>query len=163
MAVDSSMDEERELAWGVRRRTADASWVLLFADGLLIGCTALYWAARGHFFDPKFYESVVGMPLADALSLPPRAQWIAAAGVRLAGFLGMSLSVLILAVATTSYRRGERWAWYAMWTLPLLATLDFALLAGYGAISPISTAWDLTLLVSALLALTASYRRFFPD
>ena len=38
--------------------------------------------------------------------------------------LGMSLAafgMLAVVVAAIPYRLGERWAWYALWTIPLLA------------------------------------------
>jgi hypothetical protein len=38
--------------------------------------------------------------------------------------------MLIVAVSVTSYRRGEKWAWYALWILPLHTALDMATVAG---------------------------------
>jgi hypothetical protein len=164
MAIELSSAEERELSFGSRRRAADTAWVLLLLDGLLIGCASLYWLFQGRFFDTGFYEAVVGGPLGVDGTVPsPRLQVIAAAGVRLAGFLGVIASVFIVAVAATSYRRGERWAWYAMWTLPLLATLDFSLIAGYGALSPTAVVFDGAVLVLSLAALISSNGVFFRD
>jgi hypothetical protein len=61
--------------------------------------------------------------------------------------------MLIVAVSVTSYRRGEKWAWYALWILPLHAALDMATVAGYGALRMASATWDIALVVSTILAL----------
>lgn len=80
----------------------------------------------------------------------------------LGGNFGLLAGVLIVVIATTSYRRGEKWAWYALWILPLHASLDMATVEGYGALSMASATWDIALVLSTILALLLPYRRFFP-
>jgi hypothetical protein len=163
MPLELSSEEERELSLtSPVRGGAETVWVLLFLNGVILGCSSLYWMTRGRFFDPQFYEAITGSSFESAI-LSTRAEALSAAGVRLAGFLGFIGSVFIVAVSATSFRRGERWAWYAMWTLPLLATLDFALLAGYEALSPIAVCWDAMFLVLSLAALIGSANSFFRE
>ena len=68
-------------------------------------------------------------------------------GVTWVGFNTFALTMTLI-----PYRRGERWAWYTLWMLPLLWLSQFVF-------SP-----DLTYLMLALLTtvgLVLPYRRFF--
>lgn len=70
-----------------------------------------------------------------------------ALGTALVGF-----NILALIMILIPYRRGERWAWYTLWILPLLWVSQFAL------------ATDLTYLILAMLTtvgLVLPYRDFF--
>lgn len=144
-----------------RSTAADVGWVLLFIDGLLLGCSALFWISRGHFFDRGFYEAVTRGAWSTASALMPSLDRASTAAVRFAGLLGALTSVFVIAIATTSYRRGERWAWYVMLALPTFAVLDFSLTAGYEAITATSLAWDGAVAGLALMSLLISYRTFF--
>jgi len=164
MPMDLSSEEERELPLTGRvHRGAETLWVLLFVNGVILLCSSLYWMTHGRFFDPEFYDAVAGGPFTDAALLSERVENLTSAGVRLAGFLGLLGSIFIIFVSATSFRRRERWAWYAMWTLPLLATLNFALLAGYRALTPIGVCWDAVFLLLSLSALIGSTSSFFPE
>ena len=73
---------------------------------------------------------------------------IVAWGIALVGF-----NVLALVLALIPFRKGERWAWFALWVLPLLWLSLFAL------------APDLPLYLALALVTSAGlilpYRRFF--
>lgn len=136
--------------------------MFVLAEGFLLASAGLYWLARGRFFDRHIYEAVGGpswvlMDVLDADVLR-----LVSAGVRFAGMLGLLAGILLMAIGATSFRRGERWAWYAMLAVPLYVTLDFMALAGYGALSLTNVAWDALLMITALFALVVPYRRFFP-
>jgi hypothetical protein len=81
--------------------------------------------------------------------------------MRLTGALGLSAGLVFMGVAAAGYRRGERWAWYILWTLPLYATLDLATLAAYRALTLTNAAWDLLLIFLSLAGLLIPYRSFF--
>lgn len=68
---------------------------------------------------------------------------------------------LIVVIAVTAYRRGERWAWYALWILPVHAVLDLTIVSMYRALSPAAILWDGSLLLSTLLAQALSYQMVF--
>lgn len=137
------------------------AWVLLLVDGVLLGCGSLFWLGRGRFFDDAIYEKVGGASWPSLSAIAPSVERVASVAVRLVGVVGLCASILVIAVAMTSYRRGDRWAWYAMWALPLYCSLDTATLASYRALTPTAAAWNLALFTIALLALVAPYRRFF--
>jgi hypothetical protein len=70
-----------------------------------------------------------------------------ALGTALVGF-----NIFALIITLIPYRRGERWAWYALWMLPLMWVSQFAFLP------------DVSYLVLTLLTtvgLVLPYRRFF--
>ena len=72
------------------------------------------------------------------------------------GFLGaidICFSLLVIAVSATSFRRGERWAWYALWTF-LLRQVFEVVFTGQPPI-PIGVG-------ATLLGLFLPYRKFFP-
>ena len=154
-------DEDEPLVLEKHSTAADVAWVVLFIDGLLLLCSALFWITRGRFFDPGFYEAITGGTWSIASTLMPSLDRVATASVRFAGLLGVATSALVIAIATTSFRRGERWAWYAMLVLPAFAVLDFSLSAGYGAVTPTSVAWDVALGGLAIVSLALAYRAFF--
>lgn len=136
--------------------------MFVLVDGFLLASAGLYWLARGRFFDRHIYEAVGGpswvlMDVLDADVLR-----LVSAAIRFAGMLALLAGILLMAIGATSFRRVERWAWYAMLAVPLYVTLDFMALAGYGALSPMSVIWDAALLILALFALVVPYRRFFP-
>ena len=160
MSLDSTTEDEA-LPLAKHGPAADVAWVLLFLDGVVLLCSALFWITRGRFFDPGFYEALTGGTWSIASALMPSLDRVATASVRFAGLLGVVTSAFVIAIATTSFRRGERWAWYAMLLLPAFAVLDFSLVAGYGAVTPTSVAWDAVIGGLALVSLVISYRAFF--
>ncbi len=78
------------------------------------------------------------------------------------GYLKMSWSLLVLVITLTGFRRGEKWAWYTLWLVPILLmsmTLFYAY--WFGRINeslqyvPITTV--------SILGLLLPYRTFFPE
>ena len=66
-------------------------------------------------------------------------------------WVGFNLFALILTLIP--YRRGERWAWFTLWMLPLLWLFQFAL-------SP-DLSYYLVLAIISTVGLILPYRRFF--
>jgi hypothetical protein len=160
MRLELRADEEVRAQ---RASAAEAAWVLLFIDGLILGCTALYWIFWGHFFDRGFYAATSNGSWAHIVTFLPEMDRIAGTAVRSAGFSAALAAIFVMAVAGTAYRQCERWAWYVMWTVPLFAAVDVGLLAGQRALTPVSATWDAALFVVALVALVVPYRSFFPN
>lgn len=76
-----------------------------------------------------------------------------------------TVAVLTIAVCLTGFRHGQRWAWYALWAIPVWLALVILLLAnavkypGYGTPVPIISGSIFFVLWVTLLGL--SYRKFF--
>ncbi len=163
MSSSLRLDEAREVGDETRASAASSAWVVLFADGLVLWSTSLYWIAWGHFFDEGFYEATTGGSWEVLRQEVPYVERVTDAAVRQAGLWGAMASMFVIAVSVTSFRRHERWAWYAAWAVPALAVLDFAVNAGHHAVTPLSVAWDITVGGLALVALALPYRMFFPE
>ena len=86
--------------------------------------------------------------------------------VRAGGAHLLVLGLLSLAVSLTGLRRGERWAWYAMWLWPLwLVSILLLLLGAYkqpGPGLPPPLVSGSVFLVVTLITLALSYRNYFP-
>jgi hypothetical protein len=143
------------------RPSIGSSWMLPLLYGVLLVTASLFWLVNGRFFDRSMYMAIISIPW-DAVdqTMPATAQ-LTTAVVRLSGALGTCAGIVIMGVAATGYRWGERWAWYLLWALPLYATLDLAVLGAYGALTLVGFAWDLLLLALALGGLLVPYRSFF--
>jgi hypothetical protein len=106
-------------------------------------------------------SAVLGIVAAVLTTLPPLSWFtdpvivtaysiMGAWGVTWAGF-----NVFALILALIPFRRGERWAWYTLWMLPLLWLSLFAL-------APDLRLY-LALAIITALGLILPYRRFFSD
>ncbi|MFB0567789.1 MAG: hypothetical protein ACETVM_04315 [Candidatus Bathyarchaeia archaeon] len=77
------------------------------------------------------------------------------------GLLKTSWSLLVLAITLTGYRRGEKWAWYTLWLVPvLLVSSGLFNVIFIGDVS-LMLEWIPITSVS-LLGLLLPYRKFFP-
>ena len=77
------------------------------------------------------------------------------------GISGVGLAVFGMLVSATSYRKGEKWAWYASWTMPvgiLAAQLNIYQLTG----SIMVLVLGVIFTAVSLLALFVPFRQFFP-
>ncbi len=70
-----------------------------------------------------------------------------------------AFGALTMAISATSYRRGDRWAWYALFTVPVFFLGEIAsnLIAGR-----IFGVFLFVFVITALLGLLLPYRKFFP-
>jgi cell division protein FtsW (lipid II flippase) len=112
-------------------------WVILFAGAALgiFGSVALLFPS-----DPSLLPS------------DPRVPWLTRAwGITWVGF-----NILALAVIVGPYRRGERWAWYALWLLPLL-------LLSYFVLAPHISMNLVLAIFTAAFGLILPSRRYFSD
>jgi len=77
------------------------------------------------------------------------------------GISGVGLAFFGMTVSLTSFRRGEKWAWYVSWSMPigiLAAQLNVYLLTG----SVLVIVLGVVFVLVSLLALFLPYRQFFP-
>lgn len=101
------------------------AWILLMVVSilsLLIGLGDFILAGNG---DPALVESMTGTRwVAVKAANPPLANLVNLL-TRILGAWLIGFSILSLAITVTAYRKGERWAWYALWALPLAFVLIF--------------------------------------
>lgn len=111
-------------------------------------------------------QGISGMTWQELASTSPNAANMIDYLVRAGGAHLFVFGLLSLIVAVTAFRRGDRWAWYAMWLWPLwLVLIIVILLTAYKQPGPgippplISGSIFMGL---AVLTLLLSYRKFFP-
>ncbi|MFQ5918464.1 MAG: hypothetical protein ACE5I4_00285 [Thermoplasmata archaeon] len=103
------------------------AWMLLAAVSVLFLPIAIGDVILGAGGDQVTTQSVAGVSWTELQETDPGVAALIDIYARLVGVGLLGLSLLSLAVAVTAYRRWERWAWYGLWTWPLVLVLIIAL------------------------------------
>jgi len=77
------------------------------------------------------------------------------------GLLKTSWSFLVLAITLTGYRRGEKWAWYTLWLVPVLLVSSGLFNVIFVGDVFLMLEW-IPIMTLSLLGLILPYRKFFP-
>jgi hypothetical protein len=96
-------------------------------------------------------------------SSPTLAQYVNTLVV-IVGLLIAGFSLFIIVVSVTGYRKGHRWAWYAMWNPAVFYLLLSAIFFSRGDIytsDAMSPEFMVTMLIAATLFQLMGYARFF--
>ncbi len=130
------------------------AWVLLFLSSALFLPTSLYFIV---FFFVTPYVTTPGDLSGFLAGNPHITTWIRGI-LRDSAIAQLGLAILGMSIAAVSYRRGERWAWYALWYLPAawLAYIASQVVLGNSVFLPIA------LVIISLLGLLLPVRRFWP-
>ena len=144
------------------------SWVLLF----------VFWALHLVLSVRDFFPSLLdvclclpggqtpiisstGMAWTQLVSSNPRLASFIASTLVDDGISGVGLAIFGMLVSATGYRKGEKWAWFASWTMPagiLAAQLNVYQLTGSTMIILLAVVFT----VVSILALMLPFRQFFP-
>jgi hypothetical protein len=106
-------------------------------------------------------QSSTGMTWSQLASTNPKFASFLASTLIDDGISGVGLAIFGMVVSLTSFRRGEKWAWYVSWSMPigiLAAQLNVYMLTG----SVIVIILSVVFVLVSLLALFLPYRQFFP-
>ena len=137
------------------------AWVILLALGLLwlvVGIVAVFHP-EGIFETDA--QSVTNMPWSELKASSPEAANFVIFVYGQMGLLKISWSFFVLVITLTGYRRGEKWAWYTMWSVPAMLVSDALFSAIF--IGDVSQTLDFIPIVTiTLLGLLLPYRKFFP-
>jgi hypothetical protein len=142
-----------------------SAWIALIVVGAIFGLFGLSDMILGMDADPAIAESLAGIAWEDLQATQPRVANLVSMSSRSLGAAIFVVSILSMSITLTAFRRGERWAWYALWVWPLWNVAIFGLLytaeryPGYPPPPPLISAP--VFLVVTLLALILSHRRFF--
>jgi hypothetical protein len=137
------------------------AWVILFALGLLwlvVGLVAVFHP-EGIFETDA--QSVTNIPWSELKSSSPKAAEFVIFVYGQMGLLKISWSFFVIAITLTGYRRGEKWAWYTMWSVPVLLVSD-ALFSSIFIGDVSQTLQFIPITIITLLGLLLPYRKFFP-
>ena len=132
------------------------AWIILFVFGLLSVITAPI-LLMGNVPNPPSAVGMTGLTLDQmAVRIPGIHEYVSGISRQLGNFM-LAMGVLLMGVAAVPYRKGEKWAWYTCWFLPVLLVIKLVnSQGGHG--------WqaDAGSLVVVLAGLFPPYRKFFP-
>jgi uncharacterized membrane protein HdeD (DUF308 family) len=134
------------------------AWWLFFIFGLLVIIAAPI-NLTGNPPDPPSPQSTTGMSLSEMkVKMPGLDVYLDSIARQLGNFM-LTAGVLLTGMAAFPYRKGERWAWFAAWTVPVLLAIQL----GNGIRSG-GLGWqvDAAFIPVALAGLLLPFRRFFP-
>ena len=134
------------------------AWIILFVFGLL-AVIASPINLLGRPPNPPSPESTTGLTLDEiGARIPGILGFISGISRQLGNFL-LAMGVLIMGIGAVPYRRGERWAWYVCWIIPVNLVIQLANSFATGGFL-----WqvDFAGLIVVLAGLFMPYRKFFP-
>lgn len=91
-----------------------------------------------------------------AARIPGLLAYISSISRQLGNFM-LAMGVLLTGIVAFPYRRGEKWAWYTLWIVPVLLLVQFLNSNG-----GLGWQFDLGLVPVTLAGLLLPYRMFFP-
>ena len=136
-------------------------WVVFVALGLLWVVVGFYQAFLPDGLAENDAPHIIGMSWSELKASSPVAtdfvRWLYGA----MGLLKTSWSLLVLAITLTGYRRGEKWAWYTLWLVPIL--LVSSALFNVSFVGDVSHTLQWIPITSiSLVGLLLPIRKFFP-
>ena len=134
------------------------AWIIFFVFGLLWVIAAPI-NLMGRPPNPPSPEDMTGLTLDEmGARIPGLRGYISSISVQLGNFM-LAMGVLIMGIAAVPYRKGEKWAWYVAWILPVVLIIQIANSLPTGGYL---VELDLAFLPVALAGLFLPYRKFFP-
>lgn len=138
---------------------AKHAWVIFFVFGIGAAIGGIIIVAGVVQVDPPSAERTTGLTLDQlAARVPGIGAYVSGLARQLGNFM-VAMGVMLAGIAAVPYRRGERWAWYVCWIMPVNLVLQLA-----NGLATGGFLWqlDAASLLVVLAALFLPYRRFFP-
>jgi hypothetical protein len=137
------------------------AWVILLALGLLWLVVGLYSVFSPEGVFETYVQSVTNMSWSELKALSPATADFVIFIYGQLGLLKLSWSFFVLAITLTGYRKGEKWAWFIIWSVPVLLVSNALFSAIFiGDVS--QTLQFIPVTTITLLGLILPYRKFFP-
>lgn len=140
------------------KRYEKYAWMIIFLFGLL-AVIASPINLSGKPPNPPSPEGLTGLTLDEMeAQIPGIRRYVGGISRQLGNFM-LAMGVLIMGVAAVPYRKGERWAWYTCWIIPILLAIQIVnSLATGGFLWQV----ELAAMFFALMGLLLPFREFFP-
>ncbi len=122
------------------------AWLILFLFGLIGVGASLPYIFLGLTVEPKGT-----MAVQQVSKISPDLGNTVTAMIRVLGLAYLVWGALVAAISVTAFRRGEVWAWYALWTSAIFWVGDIIINLSIGGTAWIFDAVALTLGVATLL------------
>ena len=141
-------------------------WIILLVVSVIFALFGLGDIILATGADPAIVQGITGLTPEELGAISPEALHLANYQTRASGAIILIVGLLAATIAWTGFRRGERWAWYALLTLPLLNVLIFVLMYTHvdfsaGVLPPPLLSAPVFLTISAV-GLLLPLRQFFP-
>jgi len=146
LTTQTAMQSWRRIAW----------ILILLADIGLLAWAAMAAIAPEHLLGPNFtpilsaeYEGFTGYSWPDLVSTAPNTVDFMTLVFRMYGIYGVAFSLTAVAITVTAFRRGDRWAWWALlvgnsityisamtydWTVKAIGPFELTEYLGLGAV-----------------------------
>jgi len=136
------------------------AWILLFAIGVIFLVSAV--PATLGIPDPATVERIAGMTVNELKVSSPGFYNLYLFYFRFGGLSDIGFAFFITAISVTAYRKGEKWAWYALWVLPAYfiasAAISMSIESNLSLLLP-----ETVFAILSLVGLLLPYRKFFPS
>ncbi|MEE9181034.1 MAG: hypothetical protein V3U33_00485 [candidate division NC10 bacterium] len=141
-------------------------WIILLVVSVIFALFGLGDILLATAADPAIVQGITGMTPEELGAVSPEALILANYQTRAGGAAFLIIGLLAATIAWTGFRRGERWAWYALLTLPLLNVLIFVVVYASvdfsaGVLPPPLLSAPVFLVIT-VVGLLLPIRRFFP-
>ncbi len=74
----------------------------------------------------------------------------------------MGVAFYMIVISATAYRKGERWAWYILWSVPAFFLGHAAIALNFGESTSSLIPFLTVFVILSLLGLILPFRKFFP-
>lgn len=137
------------------------AWIAFFVLGAIVLVSAVPHAL-GFNTDPALVKSIGGMTPDDLKDSNPMFFDLYNFYFMSGGLSDIGFAFFITVISMTAYRRGERWAWYALWFVPAyflgFVALSFTFETSSSMLLPL-----MVFVILSLVGLLLPFRKFFPS
>jgi hypothetical protein len=136
------------------------AWIIIAVIGLLI----LVGGAPhtlGVNSSPDIVERFVGMVISEFKASNPNFYDLYDFYFRAGGWSDMGFGFFVAVISATAYRRGERWAWYILWSVPVFFLGHAAITLIFGQSTSSLIPFLTLFVILSFLGLLLPFRKFF--
>ena len=137
------------------------SWIIISVLGVLIIVGGVPHSL-GVNTDPGLVESIVGMSMSEFKASNPNFYDVYDFYFRAGGWSDMGFAFFVLVISATAYRKGEKWAWYILWSVPVFFLGHAAITLSFGESTSGLIPFLTVFVILSLLGLLLPFRKFFP-
>ena len=143
------------------------AWIILFAIGVIFLVTGVPHAL-GINTDPETVQRISGMTLSQLKDSNPGFFNLYIYYFSFGGLSDLAFAFFTIVISLTAYRKGEKWAWYALWFIPAFFIGSAAITMSIESTRSIESSLSLLLpitmfVILSVLGLLLPYKKFFPS
>jgi hypothetical protein len=137
------------------------AWVILAVIGALIFAGGIPHML-GDNSSPEIVESFVGMAISEFKSSNPNFYGLYDFYFRAGGWSDMGFAFFVIIISATAYRKGEKWAWYYLWSVPVFFLGHAAIILNFGQPTSSLIPFIALFIVLSIVGLILPFRKYFP-